>query len=420
MTSVQQAGDTALSDTDIELLRWLGNNRDTIVIVFGLEQRMNLADFASFMSGQGLNLTDEELASLSKLLDVDGDGLITRKELEDILKAGSLKYLRRHQVANALMKIAVFVFVALPILCCGLAACFGAILSAVEGWDFKECFYVVLMELSGTNIDLHTLCGETAAVAASCAQSTAGAAATDACTTVTALEDSTACLAVGTSGDCIYTEAVEAAAETCDEHPEGPAGKIVAALIGVISIAIFGGVLAVMGGPLLAPFVTLAKLEPREADKNPVKTAAKKLTILIFLGLPVFAVVIAAVFGGLLAVLEDWPYEACFYAILAEVTACEIDLTDMDALAPEGDMGRLSAAMVGLWSMATFAAVVGVSSGSLVEPIIEVMKLTPREPDRGEEDDENAAAETGQDGEGGGDGGGAIEVRGTAETAPQP
>ena len=74
MTSVQQAGDTALSVTDIELLRWLGNNRDTIAIVFGLEQRMNLANFSSFMRGQGLNLTEEDLGSLSKLLDVDGNG----------------------------------------------------------------------------------------------------------------------------------------------------------------------------------------------------------------------------------------------------------------------------------------------------------------------------------------------------------
>lgn len=422
MTSVQQAGDTALPDMDIELLRWLRNNHGSIVTVFGLQQRLSLEDFGSFMGSQGLSLTEAELASLSKLLDVDGDGSITRKELETVVEAGSLKYLRRHQVANALAKIAAFVFVALPIVCCALAAIFGAILSVAEGWDFKECFYVVLMELTGTNIDLHTLCGETAAVAASCAQSTVGAAANAACNAVTALEDSAACQATGTSGDCIYTEAVATEAEQCAEHPEGPAGKIVAALIGVLSIAIFGGVLAVMGGPLLAPFVTLAKLDPREEDESPVQTAAKKLLILIFVGLPVFAIVIAAVFGGLLAVLEDWSYEACFYAILAEVTACEIDLTDMDALAPEGDAGRLSAAMVGLWSMATFAAVVGVSSGSLVEPLIEAMKLAPKEPDRGSDEHGTGRRGNGECGNEPNQGdGGAIEVRKPVEiAAPQP
>ena len=227
---MQQAVDTALTDTDIELLRWLRNNHDSIVTVFGLEQRMSLKDFGSFMGSQGLSLTEAELMSLSKLLNVDGDGPIMRKELEAIVKAGSLKYLRGHQVANALVKIAAFVFVALPIVCCTLAEIFGAILSVAEGWDLKECFYVVLMELSGTNIDLHTLCGETAAVAASCAQSTVGEAANPACNAVTALEDSTACQATGTSGACIYTQAVAAEAEECAEHPEGPAGKIVAAL----------------------------------------------------------------------------------------------------------------------------------------------------------------------------------------------
>eukprot|EP01043_Picozoa_sp_COSAG02_P067919 COSAG02_NODE_11085_length_1795_cov_34.688090_1_plen_419_part_00 len=418
MTSVKQAVDTALTDTDVELLRWLRNNHDSIATVFGLEQRMSLKDFGSFMGSRGLSLAEAELASLSKLLDVDVDSSITRKELEAIVESGSLKYLRGHQVANALVKIVAFVFVALPIVCCTLAVIFGAILSVAEGWGLKECFYVVLMELSGTNIDLHTLCGETAAVAASCAQSTVGEAANAACNAVTALEDSTACQATGSSGDCIYTQAVAAEAEECAEHPEGPVGKIVAALIGVLSIAIFGAVLAVMGGPLLAPFVTLAKLEPREEDESPVQTATTKLLLLIFIGLPVFAIVIAAAFGGLLALLEDWPYESCFYAILAEVTACEIDLTDMDALVPEGDAGRLSAAMVGLWSMASFAAVVGVSSGSLVEPLIGAMKLAPKEPYRGQDEHGTGREDGNEPDQGDGE---AIEVRKTAETsAPQP
>ena len=364
------------------------------------------------MTLQGMELNEAELASLSQRL---GDGAITQQQLEELMREGSMQYLRRHQVTNALKKIGIFIVLGLPVFCCGLAALFGAILSAVEGWPYRECFYVVLMELSGTNIDLHTLCGETEAIEAACAQTTAGEAANAACATVAALEDAIACEAVG-ADHCVYTAAVAAVAEECDEHPEGPGGKIVAALIGVISIAIFGGVLAVMGGPLLAPFVTLAKLEPHDADEHPVRSAVVKLTLLIFCGLPLFAIVIAALFGGLLAALEGWAFQAAFYAVLAEITACEIELTDMAALAPENDAGRLVAAIVGLWSMATFAAVIGISSGSLVEPIIDAMKLTPKEPVRGEEpqkqEQEGGAIKTDQAGGG--------EVRQTEQILPQP
>ena len=71
----------------------------------------------------------------------------------------------------------------------------GSALAAVEGWQFGDGFWLVVKELSGTDSQLVP------------------------------------------AGDSVA--------------PASPAGKLAAAFVGVVSIAVFAGVLAVMGGGMV-------------------------------------------------------------------------------------------------------------------------------------------------------------------------
>jgi len=71
----------------------------------------------------------------------------------------------------------------------------------------------------------------------------------------------------------------------------------------------------------------------------------------------------------------------CFYALLAELTQTQIELADMATLQPKGDAGRVFCALMGLWSMAFFASVIGVAAGDLALPVMHAMRMQPPEPD---------------------------------------
>ena len=58
----------------------------------------------------------------------------------------------RVQLRDAARKCALLVFVAAPALCVALAALFGVLLAALEGWGARECFYLVLADLTGTQV----------------------------------------------------------------------------------------------------------------------------------------------------------------------------------------------------------------------------------------------------------------------------
>ena len=174
----------------------------------------------------------------------------------------------------------------LPLLCGILALLLGLLLSAAEGWcarprlscrhakaglsalvltclvaapsvlnchvaalwcwhrPLRECFFVVLMELSGTNIDLHTRAEEQDHPETHAARQPPPLARTCTMVAPTFLIMITGC-----------------ARQFVERPPRLAQAKLVAAFVGVVAIALFCIVLAVMGGPLMAPFVTIANLD---------------------------------------------------------------------------------------------------------------------------------------------------------------
>jgi len=233
--------------------------------------------------------------------------------------AGSRAYVRSRLLGRTARKVAFFLFVQLPVVIATLAAVLGGLLAAVEGWGFADGFWLVVMELSGVAVQLNS----------------------------------------GGSA------------------PASAAGKLAAAFVGVVAIAVFGAVLAVMGGELIAPLVTLARCAPPVGGGGSAKSSARKLLLLALVHLPCLALLLSALFALVLAAAEgSWSYQTAFYVCLQEVTMTDTSLVPNSVAAPTAALTKVLVALVSTWATAIFGgAALGVMSGALVEPVLEVLRL---------------------------------------------
>ena len=102
----------------------------------------------------------------------------------------------RKEFGDAMRKCAKLCFVHLPIMSVVCSVVFGGMLALVEGWSYEDSFFLVLAEITSTDIKI--------------------------------------------------IQPVE---------PKGTFGKIVGCLVGLLSLAVFGGIAGIFSGPLLDPIL---------------------------------------------------------------------------------------------------------------------------------------------------------------------
>jgi hypothetical protein len=227
-----------------------------------------------------------------------------------------------HLFRDAVFKLFVLVFFCLPFVSVVLAAVFGALLALIEDWSFEDCFWIVLKELTSTEVSIVEL-----------------------------------------------------------PRPDSDFGKIAGCCVGVVSLAVLGLMIAIMGGPLLDPVIKRYNLQPSRASSNPLRESINKLLAFMFCVIPVFAIALSAVLGGLLSVCEGgaatgWSFTMGFYVVLAELTGTGMDIVDSPH--PQRTIGKLMACMIGLWSLAIFGGLLGITGGPLLNPIIDALGAEAR------------------------------------------
>jgi hypothetical protein len=189
---------------------------------------VNESEFIEGVSTLNLGLTNETAAILFGYVDAYGSESISKKELMDYFEEGAAAYDRSEFLRDALKKTLLLIFFALPIACVLLAFLFAALLTLVEGWDYEDCFYEVLASLTSTNIAVSN---------------------------------------------------VPAA--------DSDGGKLIGCLVGLYSLAILGGVIGLIGGPLLDPVIEFLHMDIEDGTRSPVKTSLLKMTGFVFLELPI-------------------------------------------------------------------------------------------------------------------------------------
>lgn len=223
---------------------------------------------------------------------------------------------QRSKLQCALIIIS-FSTMALPSLCLFNALLFTAIMSAVEQWPFEDTFWLIIASLSATNIPL--------------------------------------------------TQAQLA--------PDSVFASIVAAYTGLVGVAVFSISLLIVGGELLMPFIKPLGI----TEKLPVARACKVMCFIIFGVMPVLSFAVSLVFGAVLATIEGWGVDDAFFVVFASFTACQVGIVELDEVKAQTAIGKLLIVSVNLWTLAIFAAVVGVISGKVALPILTELHLVMAE-----------------------------------------
>ena len=117
--------------------------------------------------------------------------------------------------------------------------------------------------------------------------------------------------------------------------------------------------------------------------------AMRKCAKLCFVHLPVLSVVCSVVFGGMLALVEEWSYEDAFFLVLAEITSTDIKI--IEPVEPKGTFGKIVGCLVGLLSLAVFGGIAGIFSGPLLDPILARTRLRPTDDELNIESNEDQA-----------------------------
>eukprot|EP00746_Dinoflagellata_sp_MGD_P023278 gnl/MRDRNA2_/MRDRNA2_154538_c0_seq1.p1 gnl/MRDRNA2_/MRDRNA2_154538_c0~~gnl/MRDRNA2_/MRDRNA2_154538_c0_seq1.p1 ORF type:complete len:732 (-),score=110.58 gnl/MRDRNA2_/MRDRNA2_154538_c0_seq1:58-2253(-) len=316
--------------TDFEILHALSNCKRELEIIFKLSadenDSMQTSSLFNAMRRVDLTLRPEGLSLLTQLL-VGGrsEESITLRHLEATIEPGAKQYFRRVQLVHFLRSVSVFSVFLLPSIVIVLSLIFGGILHVLEGWSFLDCFFLVLMELSGThNFHLHSL-------------------------------------------------------DPSEVVPRSIGGKVVCLFVGILSVVVLGSVLFVMAGPLAAPCITCLGVGLQSDCNSSQHARFRKSVFLVFIVYPVIAAIISCIFGGIVAGMEGVPLEDAIFACLSLFSACGISVANMRSLRPQTGLGRVFCAMLGLWATILFGAVAGALVGAVVEPMLSAVGCKPVE-----------------------------------------
>lgn len=101
----------------------------------------------------------------------------------------------------------------------------------------------------------------------------------------------------------------------------------------------------------------------------------RRVSNFVFFILPLSATACATVFGGILALTEDWPFEDCFWIMMGEITQLQIEMTTHEYSITKFS-GKVAASFCGIWCLGFLAIIIGISGNLLIVPVINPPKVT--------------------------------------------
>lgn len=340
---------------------------------------------------------------------------------------------------NALWKLARLVLFAIPVLAAMIAATFAFPLALLEGWSYADCFWTLMAEVCGVKgiliaPKLHPegffgkllgcLIGLVSVVVLASAAGTIakpllkpiavnlgfgvpdfGA---DLVEEVEEDHTSSASPPAGTGVDSgkpvsiewicrvlvTRREILRATFNTAGAVENGglDSAALTAALetVGIVNLAptdvarLFARLDADHDGTITFEEIVRCCAEVAEGHRHTTQflSALGKLALLVLVVVPVVVGLVSAAFAGVLAAVEGWTYETCFWLVLADLTHTNLAVVDHNTFA-DNTGGKLIACFVGIFSLSVFIFAIGVVGGPLMDPVTESLGFKPMQQHRG-------------------------------------
>ena len=175
---------------------------------------LSIEELTRGIEALGLAITTDQIRALVATTDADNSGTVEYAEILRTFGAQARDYVVRKQVRDAVVKVAFFTFIGVPIGMVITGLVFGGLLAWFEGWGFEDCFFIVLSEL--TQMEVQTI-------------------------------------------EHSY-------------HPATLSQKLFANFIGLWCMIVFATILSVMAGPILLPLLRVIHMVPEEQMTGPKKS----------------------------------------------------------------------------------------------------------------------------------------------------
>eukprot|EP00924_Labyrinthula_sp_SR-Ha-C_P002195 snap_masked-scaffold_19-processed-gene-3.24-mRNA-1 protein AED:1.00 eAED:1.00 QI:0/-1/0/0/-1/1/1/0/550 len=147
------------------------------------------------------------------------------------------------------------------------------------------------------------------------------------------------------------------------------------AIIGLIGLVFFAVIFGSMSLLFVPAIVAKFNMMPDYTKAHVVRHSFFKLSLFVAFVVPVVAVLLSIVFGGILFALERavsdddiWTFELGFFVIFSEILDIQLEFYNI----PEIDHGfaKLIMALIGCYSFAFFALITAVIGGPIILPIV--------------------------------------------------
>ena len=99
-----------------------------------------------------------------------------------------------------------------------------------------------------------------------------------------------------------------------------------------------------------------------------------RVTKFVFIILPLGTTTCAFVFGFLLSITENWPFQDCFWLMMGEVTQLDIEMVERDYKVSRLS-GKIAASLCGIWCLGFLAVIIGISGNMLIFPAMKPDKI---------------------------------------------
>jgi len=146
--------------------------------------------------------------------------------------------------------------------------------------------------------------------------------------------------------------------------PAGTGGQVLTLFLGIFLQMIFVVHVGISAGPCMDPFLEEMRRDDNLLVSRSPSALAKKFGIFFFGVFPAISITFAAVFGGLLAAAEGWPFVDGFVMVLGEVTLTGVK--NPDTPPPSGDGGQVVAVFIAVVAQGILGIVIALGSVPLL------------------------------------------------------
>ncbi|KAK3255889.1 hypothetical protein CYMTET_34952 [Cymbomonas tetramitiformis] len=108
------------------------------------------------------------------------------------------------------------------------------------------------------------------------------------------------------------------------------------------------------------------------SEHEALRVCATRISLFIFLAVPIVVIFVSLIVGGVLAAIEDWPFRDGFLYVAGQITCGTNPLVSE---VPASTIGIVLSLFVGIWGLGILSVAIALVGGSILDPLVSIFAL---------------------------------------------